>query len=245
MRMRTAVKVAGLLGLLVTCAGAAEAQIGNLRRSAQRAAAGPSPEIAQLLARIDSTRSRFDQATYLLNQSALVMEASVATAERRAEIRRELESAGTLEQRTGENRIQLNAEDRTQRLEEATAQRRFEQQQLSAQQSANVSAAGFNGVLAAMMDARALDDARRLTGEASQAASSIANDPAMAVYAGRLSQAATTQLPAIVNTVPTQTRLATAISNASRQASAANRAVQVTEAVPAGSAPRPIDVNAI
>jgi hypothetical protein len=241
----TVLKLAGVLGLLATCAGAAEAQIGNLRRSVQRAAAGPSPEIARLLARIDSTRSRFDQATYLLNQAALVMEASVATAERRAEIRRELESAGTLEQRAGDNRVQLNAEDRTQRLEEATAQRRFEQQQLSQQQSANVSAAGFNSALAAVLDARALSDASQLIPEATQAASSIGSDPAMAVYAGRLTSAATSQLPAIVNAVPTQVRLATAIRNATLQARAANQAVQVTEVAPEGAAPRAIDVNAI
>ncbi len=245
MRINTVLKMAGALALLMTCAGAAEAQIGNLRRTVQRAAQGPSPEVRQLLERIDATRGHFDRATFLLNQSALVMEAVVATEERRAEIRRELASAGTLEQRTGDNRVQLDAQDRATRLEQATQQRQFEQRQLSGQQSSNVSAAGFNAALAAVADAEAVSDAQRMVGEATEAARAMTSDAANAPYINRLQQAATTQLPAIINAAPLQLRLASAILEATRQARSANQEVQVTEAAPAGAAPRPIDVNAI
>lgn len=245
MRTSTALKIAGALGLMMTCAGAAHAQIGNLRRAVQRAAQGPPAEVRQLLERIDATRRHFDQATYLLNQSALVMEAVVATEERRAEIRRELQSAGTLEQRTGDNRVQLDAQDRTTRLEQSTQERQFELRQLSSQQSSNVSAAGFNAALAAHYNVQAVEDAQHLIPEAVAAVRTLAADPAMLPYANRLQQAATTDLPVIVNAVPLQARLASAILEASRQSRAANQAVQVTEAAPTGAAPRAIDVNAI
>jgi hypothetical protein len=214
-------------------------------RAVNRAVSGPSPEVRRLLERIDSTRARFDRATKLLLTSSLVMEGVVSTAERKAEIRRELESATTLEQREGENRVQLNAEDRATRLEAATQQRQFEQQRLSSEQSANVSAATFNGALAALIDAMALNDARQLVGEASSAASAIGAEPANLVFANRLRAAATEQLPAIVNAVPAQVRLATAISAAARQARASNSAVQVSEATAVTDAPRRIDPNAI
>jgi hypothetical protein len=246
MRASTALKLTGVLALLLTCAAApAQGQIGNLRRTVQRAAAGPSPEVRQLLERIDATRTRFDQATYLLSQSSLVMESVVATEDRRAEIRRELESAGTLEQRTGDNRVQLQAEDRTARLEEATRQRQYEQRQLSQQQSSNVSAAVFNAAVAAKYNADALGEAQHLAGEASRAAQSMTNDPANLPYINRLTAAATQQLPAIVNAVPVQARLVSAIVGAAQQARASNQSVQVTEVAPAGAAPRAIDVNAI
>jgi len=244
-RAASALRILGALVLLGTCAGAAHAQIGNLRRAVQRATQGPPPEVRQLLTRIDETRRHFDAATYLLNQSALVMEGAVATEERRAEIRRELASAGTLEQRTGDNRVQLDAQDHTTRLEQATQQRQFEQRQLSEQQSANVSSASWNAALAATLDAAALADAQRLAGEASAAISSLAADPVMLPYVSRLQQAVTTQLPAIINAVPTQARLAAAIHASAQQARSANRTVQVAEAVPATAPPRPIDVNAI
>jgi hypothetical protein len=245
MRVHTVFKMAGALALLMTCAGAAEAQIGNLRRTVHRAAQGPSPEVRQLLERIDATRGHFDRATYLLNQSALVMEAVVATEERRAEIRRELASAGTLEQRTGDNRVQLDAQDRATRLEQATEERRYEQRQLSSQQSSNVTAAGFNAALAAAADADAVSNAQRLIGEAAEAARAMTSDAANVPYIHRLQQAATSQLPAIVSSAPLQLRLASAILAATRQARSANQEVQVTEAAPTGAAPRPIDVNAI
>jgi hypothetical protein len=245
-RATSVLRLAGALAFLGTCAGTAQAQIGSLRRAVQRAAQGPPPEVRRLLDRIEETRRLFDGATYLLNQSALVMEGVVATEERRAEIRREVESAGTLEQRTGDNRVQLDAEDRATRLEQATQERRFEQRQLSRQQSSNVSAATFNAALAAKMDADALAAAQHLTGEASAAISAIAADPVMVPYVNRLQQAVTTHLPAIVSAVPVQTRLATAIRAAAQQARSANEAVQVTEAAPAaGAAPQTIDVNAI
>ena len=228
------------------CIGAAPAaaQI-RVPRAVNRAISGPSPEIQRLLARIDSTRARFDRATALLVSSSLVMEGVVATADRKAEIRRELASANEREQRGGENRVELNAEDHATRLEAATQQRQFEQQRLSQEQSANVSAAAFNSAIAALLDAMAANDARQLIGEAQSAASAMGNEPANAVYAGRLSNAATQQLPAIVNAVPTQTRLVTAIRAAARQAGAANQAVQVTEATAATDPPRRIDPNAI
>jgi len=244
-RAASALRILGVLALLGTCAGTAHAQIGNLRRMVQRATQGPPPEVRQLIGRIDQTRAHFDNATYLLNQSALVMEGSVATEERRAEIRRELASSGTLEQRTGDNRVQLDAEDHTTRLEQATQERQFEQQKLSQQQSANVSAASFNAALAAKLDADALADAQHLSGEASAAIATLASDPAMLPYVTRLQQAVTTQLPAIIGAVPRQVRLASAIHAAAQQARAANQAVQVTEAAPAGAPPQPIDVNAI
>jgi hypothetical protein len=223
----------------------AEAQIGRLRRAAERVASGPSPEVRALLERIDTTRTLFDRATFLLFKSAGVMEAVVATQDRRAEIRRELASADSLEQRGGENRVQLNAEDKATRLEQAVAQRQYEQRQLSEAQSRNVSAAGFNAALAALMDAFALDQARNLIGEAQTAAQGIANDPAQLAFFNRLRQAATVDLPAIVNTVPTQVRLAGAIRGAVQQARAANQSVQATEATARSDPPRPIDLNAI
>lgn len=233
------------LATLALCAGPAYGQIGGIRRGVQRATSGPSPEVAQLLARIDSTRAKFDRATFLLLQSSYVMESVVATAERRAEIRRELESAGSLEQRTGENRVQLDAQDRTQRLEQATQQRQFEQRQLSQEQANNVSAAAFNAGLAALMDALALDEAQHLIGEAQTAAQNISSDAAQLAYANRLRDAATVQLPAIVNAVPAQTRLGSAVVGAARQAAATNQAVRVTEATAATAPPRAIDVTAI
>jgi len=245
MRTVTALKIAGALGLLMTCAGAAQAQIGNIRRTAQRAAQGPSPEVRQLLERIDATRTRFDNATFLLNQSSLVMESVIATEERRAEIRRELASAGTLEQRTGDNRVQLQAEDRATRLEQATQERQFEQRQLSGQQSSNVTAAVFNAALAAKHNADALSEARHLSGEASRAAQSMTSDAANLPYINRLQEAATQHLPAIVSAVPVQARLVSAIVGAAQQARSANQAVQVTEVAPTGAAPQAIDVNAI
>ena len=124
-------------------------------------------------------------------------------------------------------------------------QRQFEQQRLSEEQSANVSAAVFNSAIAALLDAMALNDARQLIGEAQSAASAMGNEPGNAVFAGRLTTAATQQLPAIVNAVPAQIRLATAIKAAARQASASNQAVRVTEATAATDPPRRIDPNAI
>lgn len=233
------------LASLALCAAPAEAQIGRLRRTVERVSAGPSAEIAQLLSRIDTTRALFDHATLLLLKSSYVMEGVVATSERRAEIRRELASVDSLEQRGGENRVQLNAEDHAQRLEQATAQRQYEQHQLSEAQSRNVTSVGFNASLALLYDAFALDEARHLTGEAQAAAQNIASDPAQAVYANRLRQAATQDLPAIVNAIPQQQRLGGAIHTAVVQARAANQAVQVTEASARSEPPRPIDINAI
>jgi hypothetical protein len=232
-----------LLAACLTAAPAA-AQI-RVPRAVNRALSGPSPEIQRLLARIDSTRARFDRATALLVTSSLVMEGVVSTADRKAEIRRELASANEREQRGGDNRVELDAEDHATRLEAATQQRQFEHQQLSQEQSANVSAAAFNSALAALLDAMALNDARQLIGETQSAASAMGSDPANAVFAGRLTNAATQQLPAIVNAVPTQVRLATAIKAAARQAGAANRAVSVSEATAATDPPRRIDPNAI
>jgi len=232
--------------LAVACLGAAPAaaQI-RVPRAVNRAISGPSPEIQRLLARIDSTRARFDRATALLVTSSLVMEGVVSTADRKAEIRRELASANEREQRGGENRVELNAEDHATRLEAATQQRQFEHQQLSQEQSANVNAATFNSALAALLDAMALNDARQLIGEAQSAASAMGSEPANAVYAQRLTNAATQQLPAIVNAVPTQLRLAAAIKAAAQQARASNQAVQVSEATAVTDPPRRIDPNAI
>jgi hypothetical protein len=230
---------------LLVPAVCAEAQIGRIRRAADRVAAGPSPEVRALLDRIDTTRALFDKATMLLYTSAGVMEAVVSTQERRAEIRRELASADSLEQRGSEHRVQLNAEDRATRLEQAVAQRQYEQQQLSEAQSRNVSSAGFNAALAALMDAWAVDQARRLIGESQSAAQNIAGDAAQLAFANRLRQAATEDLPAIVNAVPQQVRLATAIRSAVQQARAANQSVQATEASARSDPPRPIDINAI
>lgn len=233
----------GLLAISVVTAPAA-AQI-RVPSSVSRAVSGPSPAVRALLQRVDETRARFDRATLLLSSSSLVMEGVVATSERKAEIRRELESANNLEQRGGENRVQLDAEDRATRLEAATQQRRYEQQQLSQEQSANVSSAAFNSALALLLDAQALNEARQLIGDAGSAAQTMANEPANAVYANRLRTAATEQLPAIVNAVPTQTRLGGAIMAAARQAKASNSAVQVSEATAATESPRRIDPNAI
>lgn len=226
-------------------ASPADAQIGRLRRTIERVASGPSPEIARLLSRIDTTRALFERATRLLLKSSYVMEAVVGTAERRAEIRRELASVDSLEQRGGDNRVQLNAEDHAQRLEQATAQRQYEQHQLSEAQSRNVTAVGFNSSLALLYDLFALDEARHLTGEAQAVAQNIASDPAQLVYANRLRQAATVDMPAIVNAIPQQQRLGSAIHSAVVQARSANQAVQVSEASARSEPPRPIDINAI
>jgi len=236
--------VAPILLAAACFAAPAAAQI-RVPSSVNRAVSGPSPEVRQLLARIDSTRNRFDRATGLLVGSSLVMEGVVATADRKAEISRELASANEREQRGGENRVELNAEDHATQLEAATQQRQFEHQQLSQEQSANVNAAAFNSALAAILDGIALNDARHLIGDAQRAASAMGSDPANAVYVGRLTTAATQQLPAIVNAVPTQVRLATAIKSAAQQASATNHAVRVTEATAATDPPRRIDPNAI
>lgn len=233
------------LASLVLCASPAAAQIGRLRRTVERVSSGPSAEIAQLLSRIDTTRALFDQATRLLSKSSYVMESVVGTSERRAEIRRELASVDSLEQRGGENRVQLDAQDHAQRLEQATAQRQFEQHQLSEAQSRNVTAVGFNSTLALLYDAFALDEARHLIGEAQAAAQNIGSDPAQTVYANRLLQAATVDMPAIVNTIPQQQRLGSAIRAAVQQAHAANQAVQVSEASARSEPPRRIDINAI
>jgi hypothetical protein len=233
------------LASLALCAAPAAAQIGRLRRTVERVASGPSPEVAQLLSRIDTTRALFDQATRLLLKSSYVMEGAVGTAERRAEIRRELASVDSLEQRGGDNRVQLNAEDHAQRLEQATQQRQYEQHQLSEAQSRNVTAVGFNSTLALLYDAFALDEARHIIGEAQTAAQNIAADPAQLVFANRLRQAATVDMPAIVNAVPQQQRLGAAIHGAVQQAHAANQAVQVSEATGRSEAPRPIDISAI
>ena len=216
----------------------------QIPRGISRAASGPSPEVRSLLSRIDSTRSRFDIATSLLSSSSLVMEGVVASSERKAEISRELASANEREQRGEQNRVELNAEDRTTQLEAATEQRKYEHQRLSEEQSANVSNAAFNAALAGLMDARALNDARQLITEATNAAQHL-NDPANAMYASRLQAAATQQLPAIVNAVPTQARLGQAIVGAARQAGSANAAVHVTEATATTDQPRRIDPNAI
>jgi len=238
----------GLLTLLLVAVAVAPvsgvAQI-RLPRGVGRLLSGPPAEVKRLLARIDSTRARFDRATALLVTSSLVMEGVVGTAERKAEIRRELASANEREQRGGDNRVELDAEDHATRLEAATQQRQFEQQKLSQEQSANVSAAAFNSALAALLDALALSDASHLIGEAQSAASAMASDAVNAIYVGRLVTAATQQLPAIVNAVPTQVRLAAAIKAAARQAGAANQAVTVSEASAATDPPRRIDPNAI
>lgn len=238
---RWAVVTTVTAGLLLP-AVCAEAQVGRLRRAVT---SGPSPEVRALLSRIDTTRILFDKATFLLYRSAGVMEAVVSTQERRAEIRRELASADSLEQRGGDNRVQLNAEDKATRLEQAVAQRQYEQHQLSEAQSRNVNAAGFNAALAALMDAFALDQARHLIGEAQNAVRNIADDPAQLVFANRLRQAATVDLPAIVNAVPAQVRLSGAIRGAVQQARAANQSVQATEASARSDPPRPIDISAI
>src|SRR3990172_979580 len=165
----------GVLAAIVLAAGPAH---GQRPRLPGRLPTGPSPEVARLLQRIDTTRALFGKATYLLYQSASVMEAVVATQERRAEIKRELASADSIEQRGGENRVQLNAEDRATGLEQATAARRYEQAQLSDVQARNVTNVGFNAAVALLIDGFALNEARQLIGEAQQAAQSIASDPA-------------------------------------------------------------------
>jgi hypothetical protein len=241
-RVRGVVTLAVLAGLWVAAVAPLPGQIRTPRVPGR---SGPSPEVARLLQRIDTTRALFDRATFLLYRSAGVMEAVVATQERRAEIRRELASADSIEQRGGENRVQLDAEDRATRLEQATAARRYEQTQLSEAQSRNVTNVGFNTALALLMDAFALDEARQLVGEAQRAAQSIGSDPGQLATANRLRAAATEDLPAIVNAVPQQQRLGAAIRSAIQQARAANQAVQVSEATARSEAPRPIDINAI
>lgn len=238
---RRTLLAAALLGASALCPVVSQAQIGRLRR----VVAGPSPEIRRLLERVDTTRALFDRATSLLLRSSWVMEAVVSTQERRAEIRRQLASVDSLEQRGGENRVQLDAQDRATRLEQATAERRFEQQQLSEGQARNVTNVGFNTALALLMDAFAFDEASHLVQETQTAAQSIANEPAQAIYFNRLREAATQDLPAIVNAIPQQRRLGAAIHASVQQARAANQAVQVTEASALSAPPRPIDINAI
>ena len=229
------------LGVLAAIALAAGPAHGQIRPPRMPGRTGPSPEVARLLSRIDTTRALFDRATFLLYQAAGVMEAAVATQERRAEIRRELASADSIERRGGDNRVQLNAEDRATGLEQATAARRYEQAQLSDVQARNVTNVGFNAAVALLMDGFALNEARQLIGEAQRAAQSIGSDPAQLAHANRLRAAATEDLPAIVNAVPQQQRLGSAIRAAVAQARAANQAVQVSEATARSDAPRPID----
>ena len=223
----------------------AQAQFGRLRRAVERLQGGPSAEIRALLARIDTTRTLFDRATALLLKSTYVMEASVATEERRAAIRRELAAVDSLEQRGGDNRVQLDAQDRAVMLEQATAQRQFEGRQLTEAQQRNVVNAGYNSVLAILMDRHAVGEAESIIGEAQRAAQNIASDPLQLVFYNRLRDAFTRDLPAIVNAVPQQIRLASAINNSIQQVRSANQAVQVTEATARTDPPRPIDINAI
>jgi len=223
----------------------AQAQFGRLRRAVERLQGGPSAEIRALLARIDTTRTLFDRATALLLKSTYVMEASVATEERRAAIRRELAAVDSLEQRGGDNRVQLDAQDRAVMLEQATAQRQFEGRQLTEAQQRNVVNAGYNSVLAILMDRHAVGEAESIIGEAQRAAQNIASDPLQLVFYNRLRDAVTRDLPAIVNAVPQQIRLASAINNSIQQVRSANQAVQVTEATARTDPPRPIDINAI
>ena len=223
----------------------AEAQFGRLRRAVERLQGGPSAEIRALLARIDTTRTLFDRATALLLKSTYVMEASVATEERRAAIRRELAAVDSLEQRGGDNRVQLDAQDRAGMLEQATAQRQFEGRQLTEAQQRNVVNAGYNSVLAILMDRHAVGEAENIMGEVQRAAQNIASDPLQLVFYNRLRDAFTRDLPAIVNAVPQQIRLASAINNSIQQVRSANKAVQVTEATARTDPPRPIDINAI
>lgn len=231
-----------LATLAVTALSAsAVAQIPRVRRPAT----GPSREVAALLNRIDTTRTLFDRATSLLLRSSYVMEAVVATAERRAQIRRELASADSLEQRGGENRVQLDAQDRATQLEQATAQRQFEGSQLSEAQRRNVGNAVYNAGLAAIIDRYAVNEAERIIAEAQRAAQNIASDPTQAAYANRLRRAATVDLPAIVAAGPQQLRLAAAIHAAYQQARASGQPIEVTEATARSDPPRPIDINAI
>ena len=223
----------------------AQAQFGRLRRAVERLQGGPSAEIRALLARIDTTRTLFDRATALLLKSTYVMEASVATEERRAAIRRELAAVDSLEQRGGDNRVQLDAQDRAVMLEQATAQRQFEGRQLTEAQQRNVVNAGYNSVLAILMDRHAVGEAENIIGEVQRAAQNIASDPLQLVFYNRLRDAFTRDLPAIVNAVPQQIRLASAINNSIQQVRSANKAVQVTEATARTDPPRPIDINAI
>lgn len=223
----------------------AEAQFGRLRRAVERLQGGPSVEIRALLARIDTTRNLFDRATALLLKSTYVMEASVATEERRAAIRRELAAVDSLEKRGGGNRVQLDAQDRAVMLEQATAQRQFEGRQLTEAQQRNVANAGYNSVLAILMDRHAVGEAENIMGEVQRAAQNIASDPLQLVFYNRLRDAATRDLPAIVNAVPQQIRLASAINNSIQQVRSANKAVQVTEATARTDPPQPIDISAI
>jgi len=240
--MRRVLAVLALAALAAAALSApAAAQLGRLRR----AAAGPSPEVAALLNRIDTTRTLFDRATSLLLKSSYVMEAVVATEDRRVQIRRELASVDSLEQRGGENRVQLDAQDRATRVEQATAQRQFEGRQLSDAQRRNVGSAVYNAGLAAIIDGFAVGEAQQIIADAQRAAQSIAADPAQVAYANRLRQAATVDLPAIVAAGPQQLRLAAAINAAYQQARAAGQPIQVTEATSRSDPPRPIDINAI
>lgn len=240
--MRPVIRCTLLVALAAAALSApAAAQLGRLRR----AAAGPSPEVAALLNRIDTTRTLFDRATSLLLKSSYVMEAVVATEDRRVQIRRELAAVDSLEQRGGDNRVQLDAQDRTARLEQATTQRQFEGRQLSDAQRRNVGSAVFNAGLAAIIDGFAVGEAQQISADAQRVAQSIAADPAQAAFANRLRQAATVDLPAIVAAGPQQLRLAAAINAAYQQARASGQPIQVTEATARSDPPRPIDINAI
>jgi len=244
--MRPVIRCTLLVALAAVALSApAAAQLGRLRRAAQSATAGPSPEVAALLNRIDTTRTLFDRATSLLLKSSYVMEAVVATEDRRVQIRRELASVDSLEQRGGENRVQLDAQDRATQVEQATAQRQFEGRQLSDAQRRNVGSAVYNAGLAAIIDGFAVGEAQQIIADAQRAAQSIAGDPAQLAYANRLRQAATVDLPAIVAAGPQQLRLAAAINAAYQQARASGQPIQVTEATARSDPPRPIDINAI
>jgi len=100
-------------------------------------------------------------------------------------------------------------------------------------------------VLAILMDRHAVGEAESIIGEAQRAAQNIASDPLQLVFYNRLRDAVTRDLPAIVNAVPQQIRLASAINNSIQQVRSANQAVQVTEATARTDPPRPIDINAI
>lgn len=244
-RTRRVVPVALALAALAAGAAPASAQFDRLRRAIQRASSGPSPEVQALLSRIDTTRALFDRATGLMLRSSYVMEAVVATEDRRAAIRRELAAVDSLEQRGGENRVQFNAEDRATMIEQATAQRQFEGRELTRRQQKNVVCAVYNAGLAVLMDREAVQQAQHILGEAQTAAQNIVNDPVQLVYFNRLRHAITVDLPAIVAAGPQQIRLGGAINGAYRQARASGQPVQVTEATARTDPPRPIDINAI
>ena len=230
---------------LAAAASPAPAQLDRLGRAIQRAQSGPSPEVQALLVRIDTTRTLSDRATALLLKSSYVMEAVVATEERRAQIRRELAAVDSLEQRGGENRVQFDAQDRATMIEQATGQRQFEGRELTTRQRKNVVCAVYNAGLAVLMDREAVQQAQHILNEAQAAAQNIANDPVQLVHFNRLRRAITVDLPAIIASGPQQIRLGSAINGAYQQARASGQPVQVTEATARTDPPRPIDINAI